>query len=51
MFVFPVNRSAALPDVFVRFAQVPAHPITMDPATIEAKREQWIEAWTRTMRR
>jgi thiamine transport system substrate-binding protein len=51
MFVFPANSKATLPDVFVRFAQIPAHPVTVDPAAIEANREKWIEAWTRTMRR
>lgn len=50
MFVFPVNRGAALPEVFARFAQVPARPVSVDPAAIEDKREQWIEAWTRVMR-
>jgi len=51
MFMFPANSQAKLPDVFVRFAEVPAHPITVDPDVIEANREQWIEAWTRTVLR
>jgi thiamine transport system substrate-binding protein len=46
MFVFPVNRAAALPDEFVAWAQIPANPASIDPAEIEANRETWIEAWT-----
>lgn len=51
MFVFPANSRAALPDVFVRFAQIPANPVMVDPAVIEANREAWIEAWTQAVRR
>jgi len=51
MFVFPSNSKAALPDVFVRFAQIPANPVMVNPAAIEANREAWIQAWTRVMRR
>jgi len=51
MFVFPANSRATLPDVFIRFAQIPASPIMVDPAAIEANREAWIDAWTRTVRR
>jgi thiamine transport system substrate-binding protein len=51
MFVFPANRNAKLPDVFARFAQIPEAPATVDPDVIEANREAWIEAWTRTVLR
>ncbi len=51
MFVFPALRSAVLPDVFRSFAQVPADPVTMDPATIAANRDRWIEEWTQTVLR
>jgi thiamine transport system substrate-binding protein len=51
MFVFPTNRNAKLPDVFARFAEIPEVPATVEPETIEANRERWIEAWTRTMLR
>jgi thiamine transport system substrate-binding protein len=51
MFVFPTNSRAALPDVFARFAEVPEKPATVDPDAIEANREAWIEAWTRTVLR
>jgi thiamine transport system substrate-binding protein len=49
MFVFPANSQARLPDVFARFALIPAHPVTVAPEAIEANRETWIEAWARTV--
>ena len=51
MFVYPANENAALPDLFVKFAQVPASPAVVDPAAIEANRETWIAAWTDVMLR
>jgi thiamine transport system substrate-binding protein len=51
MFVFPVNPAAALPDEFVKWAQVPDQPATLEPADIAAHREEWIEAWTQAMLR
>jgi thiamine transport system substrate-binding protein len=51
MFVFPANRNAELPEVFARFAQIPENPATVDPDAVEANREAWIEAWTRTVLR
>jgi thiamine transport system substrate-binding protein len=49
MFVFPANTKATLPEVFQRFAIVSKLPVTVDPAAIEANREAWIQAWTRTV--
>jgi thiamine transport system substrate-binding protein len=46
MFVFPANQNADLPDVFARFAAVPADPAIVPYAAIEQNREAWIEAWT-----
>jgi thiamine transport system substrate-binding protein len=51
MFVFPANSDASLPDVFGRFAEIPENPATVEPDAIEANRETWIEAWTRTVLR
>ena len=42
MFVFPVNPDAKLPDLFTEYAAIPEHPVTMDIATIDTNREQWI---------
>jgi len=49
MFVYPVNRDAVLPDLFVQFGETPADPASVDPAEIEANREAWIGAWTDVM--
>jgi thiamine transport system substrate-binding protein len=46
MFVFPANDTAALPEVFVRFAEIPENPAYVAPEAIEDNREAWIEAWT-----
>ena len=50
MFVYPVNREAKLPDFF-EFAQVPTLPADIGPATIDEKREEWIDAWTKVVLR
>jgi len=51
MFVFPVNSQAELPEAFVKFAQIPSQPASLDPALIAANREHWIAAWTETVLR
>ena len=51
MFVFPVNGNAELPEVFIDYAQIPENPVVLDPADIDAGREEWIEAWTETVLR
>ena len=45
MFVYPVNSEAEQPDYF-RFAEVPSVPADIGPDTIDAKRDEWIDAWT-----
>jgi thiamine transport system substrate-binding protein len=49
MFVYPVNRNAALPEEFVQFAQAPQQTAALSPEEIAANRDQWIEAWTDVM--
>ena len=51
MFVFPVNREAALPPVFERFAVVPASPLELPPAEVESNRDAWIDEWMRIVLR
>jgi thiamine transport system substrate-binding protein len=46
MFVFPVNPEAQLPEVFVKYAQIPASPARLDSQMISENREIWIDAWT-----
>jgi thiamine transport system substrate-binding protein len=46
MFVTPSLASAAIPDDYRTFAAIPAAPLTMDPATIDANRDRWLDEWT-----
>ncbi len=46
MYVYPVNPAAKLPDVFVKYAQIPQQPVRMDPSEIAASRDKWIADWT-----
>lgn len=49
MFVYPTNAEATLPEVFVRHARQAEKPVALDPATIDARREEWITTWTQIM--
>lgn len=51
MFVFPARADTPLPEVFTRFAAVPAQPLSVPPAEIAANRERWVEAWTEAVLR
>jgi thiamine transport system substrate-binding protein len=51
MWVFPVNETAALPQVFTDFAEVPEHPAEVSPEAIDQNRETWIEKWTEVVLR
>jgi thiamine transport system substrate-binding protein len=46
MFVYPVIPNAALPDSFVKYAQIPSQSATLAPDVIAAKRDAWIQAWS-----
>ena len=46
LFVFPVNPTVALDPAFEQYATIPADPLTLDPAVIDANREEWIDRWT-----
>lgn len=51
MFVFPVNQNAVLPEVFVRYAQIPENPVMLDQSLIDANRDTWIQTWVETILR
>jgi thiamine transport system substrate-binding protein len=51
LFVYPANDTVALPDVFTANAAAPTDPATMDPATIAANRDAWLDEWTDTVLR
>jgi thiamine transport system substrate-binding protein len=46
MYVNPLVEGATLPPAFSKWAVDPPHPYSIDPATISAKRSQWIKDWT-----
>ena len=46
MFMYPVNSEAVLPEVYVKYSQIPTEPALLDPQTIAANRDQWLNAWT-----
>jgi thiamine transport system substrate-binding protein len=45
MYVFPVNAAAELPATWAEYAEVATDPFEIDPAEIDANREQWIAEW------
>jgi thiamine transport system substrate-binding protein len=51
MFVYPSNKNAALPDVFVRWSAKVDKPYMIDPKTIEANVARWTDEWTQTVLR
>lgn len=46
MFVFPANRNAEIPEVFVKHAALVDQPLELDPQLIADNRDRWIEEWT-----
>jgi len=46
MFVFPALSSAALPEEFIDFVELAEDPHLVDPAVVEANRNDWTEQWT-----
>ena len=51
MFVYPVLPNAALPDLFKQFSTLPDQPLAIPPEQIDQNREQWLDAWTKTVLR
>jgi len=45
LFVFPINKKATLPDLFIKFAVTPKTPLTLDPSEIEKNRDSWLSSW------
>ena len=46
MFVFPALATAELPQAFEDFVELADDPHVLDPADIEAHRNDWTERWT-----
>jgi thiamine transport system substrate-binding protein len=51
MFVFPSNKTAELPEVFLKWADIADEPAQVDPDTIDSNRELWIDEWTEVVLR
>ncbi|SHM68138.1 thiamine ABC transporter substrate-binding protein [Actinacidiphila paucisporea] len=45
MYVDPVRKDAVEPPVFVKYGAKIAHPTTLPPEKIAAKRDDWVSAW------
>ena len=46
LFVYPAHDSVELPAEFTDFSVVAEDPYSLDPATIDEHREDWIDTWT-----
>ena len=46
MWVYPVRTGTPLPEVFVKYAEVPAQAGQLPPEQIEMNRERWLQDWT-----
>jgi thiamine transport system substrate-binding protein len=46
MYVWPTRQGTRLPAVFTKYADVPAHPLTLPARQIGTHRDQWIQQWT-----
>ncbi|MEV7088201.1 thiamine ABC transporter substrate-binding protein [Streptomyces sp. NPDC093085] len=46
MFVNPVVKDVALPELFTKFGATVERPETVAPTRIAANREQWIQSWS-----
>lgn len=51
MFVFPANKTAALPEVFTKHSKTAEKPVAVSPDAISQNREKWIGIWTETVLR
>jgi len=51
MYVYPVIPDAALPELFTRYAVVPATSLSLPPQDIATNRGQWIDEWTNVVLR
>ncbi len=49
MWVYPSNAQAALPEIFQKWAPVPARPLSLTPAAIDSGRDGWIKTWTQVV--
>lgn len=48
-FVYPVNREAEVPEVFLAHSFTPERPARLSPDYIAANRDRWIDEWIEVM--
>ncbi|WP_111767591.1 thiamine ABC transporter substrate-binding protein [Nakamurella deserti] len=46
MYVYPVDTATELPADWAKYATVAPSPVTVDPATIAANRDSWLQDWS-----
>ncbi len=46
MYVYPVNRDAALPEVFEQYSTVVDEPLLLPADEVDANRDAWVEQWS-----
>lgn len=46
MYVFPVADGVELPADWARYAEQPSDPYTVDPADVDAHRDEWLRTWS-----
>ncbi|MFC1532139.1 thiamine ABC transporter substrate binding subunit [Thermodesulfobacteriota bacterium] len=51
MFVFPANKSAALPEVFIKHSRIADYVNTVTPDQIVNNRDKWINEWRKLVLR
>ena len=49
MYVYPVSSAVTVPAEWEQYAPLADDSWTIDPATIDAKRDEWIQTWTDTV--
>ena len=45
MYVFPVDESVELPDLWARWAKTPAEPLAVAPTEVAENRDAWLTTW------
>ena len=45
-FVWPINRTASVPKEFLDYSLRPENPLSIDPATIAARRAEWLDEFS-----
>lgn len=49
MWVYPARLDAALPEVFIKWAEKPKAPAQLAPKTIATSQTRWIDEWTKVV--